>query len=149
MLGRAHILADGAHRLAELGLLDKEGEHRHRKDRDDDREHGGEAEGRAAEGDARAAGDRGHGAGHVLRARAENELEAVFEQEGDADGGDEQRETGRGAQRRVGHLLNDDAEQGARQDRDEDGDDRVQVEVHHAHPRGVGAHHDDVAVREV
>ncbi len=70
-------------------------------------------------------------------------------QERNADGRDEQAQTWGLAERRVGDLFDHHTEDRARGNGDHDGGDRMHVEGRHRVVRGVGADHDDVAMREV
>ena len=143
-LGGPHVLGHGPHGLAQLGLLYQKGQAHHADDRHHDGEHGGVADGHRPDRDGAA-----HGQTNRLGARAEEQLEPVFQQEGDADGGDEQGQAGRGAQGRIGHLLNGHAQQRAGRHRQDDRQDRVEMEAGHGAPHHVSAHHDNVAVGEV
>ena len=86
---------------------------------------------------------------HDLGVGAEDELGAVLEEVRDADRRDEDREPGGVAQGRVGHLVDQHAEQRAAADGEDDGKRRVKPQARHRDPGDVRADHDDVAVREV
>ena len=140
-----HIFRDGAHGLAELGLLDEEGQDQHGQDGDDQRDDGGQAQRNLADVE---------GLGVVvgrndLCTRAHDQLSGVLEEEGDANCCDKQRDTGCGAQRRVSDFLNYNAQQGTGNDGRADCGDRAKPQLVHNEPRHVRTYHDDVAVSKV
>ena len=53
------------------------------------------------------------------------------------------------AQRRVGHLVDKDAEEHASHDGEHDGDGRIEPKLAHDEPGDVCADHDNVTMREV
>ena len=143
--GGVHILRDGAHGLAELGLLDKEGQHQHGQHRDHQRDDGGQAYRHLADIEG-----LGSEIGRDdLSTGPHDELCGVLQEEGDADGRDQQRDAGRAAQRGVGDLFDHDAQQRADDDGGADGGHRAETKLVHHEPRHVRAHHNDIAVGKV
>ncbi len=117
--GGAHVLGHGTHGLAELGALDQEGEDggRDRGHRDGEERRGRELQA----GDLDRAGvDEG---GHHLGVGPEHQLGAVLEEVRDADGGDQDGEARGVAQGRVGHLVDEHAQERAAHDREQHGQD--------------------------
>lgn len=91
--------------------------------------------------------------GKVRGGGAEEDLAAVFEEEGDADGGDEDVEGGGGTERPVGKLLDGDAEGGAAEHGGEEDEEAAPDRAFRDVLTGVvadeGADHEDVGVREI
>lgn len=109
-LGRALILRAGPHGLAHLGLADEGGQRQH----DDDA--GGDGQQRDV-GNGELAVEKLHSAcdyGRIgLGGGLPDQQSGVLEEIADADGGDQHRQRGGGAQRRIGQPLDHDAEDGA------------------------------------
>ena len=128
--GSIHILRDGAHGLAELGLLDEEGQRQHGQHRNDQRDDGGQAQRHLADRE-------GLGVkigGDDLCAAAHDQLCSVLKEKRHTDGCDEQRDAGRAAQRGVGHLLDDHAQQRTGDDGGADGSYRAKTQLVHDEP---------------
>ena len=102
----AHILGDGAHGLAELGLLDQEGEDRGGRGGHKDGKDGSAREARVSDLEAAKVPERGYD----LSGGAEHELAAVLEEIRNADGGDQDREARGVAKRGIGDLVNEHAQ---------------------------------------
>ena len=143
--GSVHILRDGAHGLAKLGLLDEEGQHQHGQHGDHQRDDGGQAQRHFAQIEGLVVVVRRDD----LCARAHDQLSRVLEEERHADGCDEQRDTGCAAQRGVGNLFDDHAQQRTGEDGGTDRRDRAEAQLVHDEPGHVRAHHDDVAMGKV
>ena len=143
--GGVHVLRDGPHGLAQLGALDKQRQHDHRDDHDRQGQDGGQADVDGA--------DLEHLVGEIggdhLGARAQNQLGGVLQEEGDADGCDQQGQAGRIAQGGVGDLFDHHAQHGAGEDGGADRRHRAEAQLVHHEPGHIRAHHDDVAVGKV
>ena len=143
--GRIHILGDGAHGLAEFGLLDQEGQHEHGQHGDHQRDHGGQAHRHFAEVEG-----PGFKVGRDdLCTGAHQQLRRILQEEGHADGRDQQRDAGRTAQRGVGDLFDHHAQQGAGNDGGANSRHRAKAQLVHHEPGHVRAHHNDIAVGKV
>ena len=116
------------------------GQHRHRQGDD-----GGKAQGHLAqpEGLVGVVGRDDLGTG------AQDQLCGVLQKEGDANGGDQQRDPGGVPQRGVGDLFDHDAQQRTGKDGGAHSGDRAQAQLVHDEPGHICAHHDNVAVGEV
>ena len=143
--GSVHILRDGAHGLAELGLLHQEGQHQHGQDGDHQRNDGGQAQRHRADLE----GLVGVIGRDDLCAGAEDQLGGVLQEEGHADGRDQQGDTGCVAQRGVGDLFDDHAQQRTGDDGGAHSSDRAETQLVHDKPGHVRAHHDDIAMGKV
>src|ERR1019366_5076204 len=153
--GGGFVEGDGAHGGSHPGFLHDEPQ-RHKQQR------GGHEDDHLVHADDEAAEIPSRGwneIGEFMRRGAENVavLAGVFDEQRNADGGDEDGELGPAAQRTIGEIFDDDAQQradGHRQNKDERATDirlRGQKFIHHRRQiiSRERAEHENIAVREV
>ena len=87
--------------------------------------------------------------GDHLGTGAQDQLCGVLQKEGDANGGDQQRDPGGVPQRGVGDLFDHDAQQRTGKDGGAHGGDRAKTQLVHDEPGHICAYHDNVAVGKV
>ena len=119
---------------------------RHDDQTDNDGEDGDVLNAELAAEQLQGAGDDG---GVALGSSAPDQQGGVLQQVADADGGDEDRQGGGGAQGLVSQTLNDDAQDRTDSHGQQNGNHRRQTQIGSGAEGDVAAHHDDVAVGEV